>query len=142
MARIIFEIATRAVHADLWIRARGNEPQRLVLDDGGKARAELPEGRYDLFWTICGPPGCPIRVVARQAGDVVMEIDDAIRPGRLDAAGARRFSVRGREALRAAREQDGEVLPFAEALARRAAGAATARPTAGRAGSEWVAVAE
>lgn len=123
MARIIFEIATRAVHADLWIRARGNEPQRLVLDDGGKARAELPEGRYDLFWTICGPPGCPIRVVARQAGDVVMEIDDAIRPGRLDAAGARRFSVRGREALRA-RRHGGDVMHFADAVARRAAAGA------------------
>ena len=142
MARVTFEVATRAVHADLWVRVRDCEPQRLVLDDGGKARADLPEGRYDLFWTISGPPGCPIRVVARQAGEVVMEIEDAIRSGRLDAAGARRFSVRGREALRAARQHDGGVMPFAEAVARRAAGAATARGATGRAESDRVAAAE
>lgn len=125
MARITFEVATRAVHADLWVRVRGREPQRLELADdlacGGKAHADLPEGRYDLFWTISGPPGCPIRVVARQLGEPVLEIEAAIPPRRLDAAGAGRFSVRGREALRAARGRDAEVMPFAEAVARREA---------------------
>lgn len=132
MARIAFEVTTRAVTHDLWVRARNREPQRLEVTDG-KAHADLPEGRYDLFWSISGPPECPIRVVARQAGEPVLEVSGAIPPRRLDAAGAERFTVKGREALRAAREsQQADVMPFAAAVARRAAASAPVTPVTAR----------
>jgi len=122
MARITFEVATRAVAHDLWIRRRGCPPQLLELDDRGRARADLPEGRYDLFWTLSGPPGCPFSVVGRQGADTVLKIAEYIPWGRLDAAGAERFGVKGRTALRQARDRpDADIMPFPQTRTRRSA---------------------
>ena len=78
-------------------------------------------------------------MVARQAGEAVLDIADAIPRGRLRAAGAESFSVRSREALRAFRSPEAEVAAFADALRsvrREGVTPVTAKPAVARLGSD------
>lgn len=103
MARIRFEVTSNAVQEDLLVLTRDGRPLQLRLVDG-RASAELPEGGYDLFWSLRGPPGAPFAVVARQGETVLLETFDAIPARNLRHAGGAYFSVKGREAPRAARD--------------------------------------
>lgn len=106
MARIVFEVTSSVVQEDLLVLTRDGRPLHLQLVDG-RASADLPEGGYDLFWSLRGPPGAPFRVTARQGETTLLEAYDAIPAGNLRSAGGAYFGVKGREALRALKQHRG-----------------------------------
>ena len=99
MARIVFEVRSKAVQENLLVLTRDGRPLHLQLIEG-QASADLPEGGYDLFWSLRGPPGAPFAVTARQGETTLLEAYDAIPAGNLRSAGGAYFGVKGREALR------------------------------------------
>lgn len=113
MARIVFDVTSTALQADLLVLTRDGKPMHLPLVDG-RASADLAEGGYDLFWSLRGPPGTQFHVVARQGGAVLLEAWDAIPPRHLRQAGGAYFGVKGRELLRAlkTRTNDDNVTPL------------------------------
>jgi hypothetical protein len=121
MARIVFEVTSMAVQEDLLVLTRDGRPVQLQLADG-KAAADLPEGGYDLFWSLRGPPGAPFRVQVRQGDTVLVEAHDAIPARNLRQAGGAYFGVKGREAIRALKDCTAVVTPlYPAAVAVRAA---------------------
>jgi hypothetical protein len=104
MARIAFEVSTTAVEISLWVRAQGKAPEAVAIVDG-RGEANLPEGRHDLFWSIAGAPHARFSLIARQAGLTVLDVKDQIASCVLDASGAERFTVKGRESLKRLKER-------------------------------------
>ena len=94
MAQIIFEVATDAFKARLWVQVGDGDPERLPVEDG-VARKNLPPGEHDFLWSIAGKPGQKIAVVGKQGSETILKTGGAIKPGQLKARAAKYFTVTG-----------------------------------------------